>query len=133
MNGRHLVLICVLGAANAGASTTDARVLPVAVALSGNGSIGGNAGSGRANAVTAQSLPKLPKGRRRPTTQANIADLGGGVVKEMKATSAFVQESAAKAGAADSWLVALSGFGLVILQLRRKHKSLPQRRIVPYA
>jgi hypothetical protein len=137
MKGRHLVLICLLaaaqagaaqaGAVQAGAGNSDVRPQQVAVSLSGN------TGSTRTAAITAQSLPKPSKLRRRPAEQANLADIGGGVVKEMRATSDFVQERAAKAGTADSWLIALSGFGLVVLQLRRKHKSLPQRRIAPYA
>jgi ABC-type taurine transport system substrate-binding protein len=132
MNGHHLVLICVFAAAQASASTSDVRPQP-AVSLGGSGALASNVGSSRVTPTTSQSLPKLTKVRHRPVAQANIADLGGGVVKEIRATSVFVQERAAKAGSADSWLIALSGFGLVILQLRRKHKSLPQRRIVPYA
>jgi hypothetical protein len=133
MNGRHLALICLLAAAQASAGTSDARPQPVGVSLGGNASLAANAGSVRATPTASQLLPKPTKMRHRPASQANIADLGGGVVKEIRATSVFVQERAAKAGAIDSWLIVLSGFGLVILQLRRKHKSLPQRRIVPYA
>ena len=96
-------------------------------------SLPGNSGSAHPTAFTAQSLSKSNKLRHRPVQQANLADIGGGVVKEMRATSNFVQEHAGKAGTADSWLIALSGFGLVVIQLRRKHKSLPQRRIAPYA
>jgi hypothetical protein len=33
----------------------------------------------------------------------------------------------------DGWLMALAGAGLVVLQLRRKHKSLPQRPIIGYS
>jgi hypothetical protein len=29
-------------------------------------------------------------------------------------------------------LIALAALGLIVLQLRHKHKSLPQRRITPY-
>ena len=141
MKGRRLVWICLLAAAHASASSSDAHQPAAAVSLAGNV---GSAPAARfisqspafaapSPTFTAQSPAKANKLRHRPVQQANLADIGGGVVKEMKATSDFAQEHVAKAGAADSWLIALSGFGLVILQLRRKHKSLPQRRIAPYA
>jgi hypothetical protein len=127
MKRRHLILICLLAATQASAGNSDGRAQPVAVSLPGN------SGSAHTTAFTAQSPAKPNKLRRRPVEKANFADIGGGVVKEMRATSDFVQEHAGKAGTADSWLIALSGFGLVVIQLRRKHKSLPQRRIAPYA
>jgi hypothetical protein len=127
MKGRHLILICLFAAAQASAGNSDGRPQPVPVSLPGN------TASAHPAAFTAQSLPKPNKLRRRPVEQANFADIRGGVVKEMRATSNFVQEHTGKAGTADSWLIALSGFGLVVIQLRRKHKSLPQRRIAPYA
>jgi hypothetical protein len=76
----------------------------------------------------------LSAGRLRGpwATQANFAGFGGDVVKDMKATSAFVQEQASKAGAPNRWLIVLAACGMVVLQLRRKHRSLPQRRIAPY-
>jgi hypothetical protein len=39
----------------------------------------------------------------------------------------------AKASNYDGWLMALAGAGLVVLQLRRKHKSLAQRPIIGYS
>ncbi len=57
----------------------------------------------------------------------------GDVLKDIRATTVFVQEQAIKAAAPNRWLIALAACGLIVLQLRRKHKSLPQRRIVPYA
>jgi hypothetical protein len=124
---RHLVLISLFVASHANANSPDARPQTAAI------SIADNAAGARSTRLTAQPLSKPGKTHRKPVEHANLADLGGGVVKEMRATSVFVQERAAKAGTADSWLIALSGFGLVFLQLRRKHKSLPQRRIAPYA
>ena len=70
--------------------------------------------------------------QRKPIAHAGLSKIKRGVVKEIKATSAFVQQQAAKAETSDGRLIALVLIGLVILQLRRKHKSLPQRRIVPY-
>jgi hypothetical protein len=80
----------------------------------------------------AQTAPTSSSHRHHQLPQGNLADISGGVVKEMRTTSAFVQRHAAKAASIDGWLIALAGFGLVFLQLRRKHLSLPQRRIAPY-
>jgi hypothetical protein len=66
--------------------------------------------------------------RNRQATKAKLANLKADVVKDMRDTSAFVQEQATPS----RWLIVLAGFGLVVIQLRRKHKSLPQRRIVSY-
>jgi hypothetical protein len=87
----------------------------------------------RAPNLTAQSVVKAGKSRRKQVEQASLSDFRSGVVQEMRATSEFVEERAATAGTGDSWLVMLAALGLVVLQLRRKHKSLPQRRIAPYA
>jgi hypothetical protein len=79
-----------------------------------------------------QTAPVPSKIERKPVAHARLSKIKRGVVKEIKATSAFVQQQAAKAETSDGRLIALVLFGLVVLQLRRKHKSLPQRRIVPY-
>jgi hypothetical protein len=105
--GFQLVLVCLLATAHASGSNSDARFH---------------------SALTTPSTLG-----HRPVEQANLADFGGGMVYEMRTTSGFVQQNAATAGSRDSWLIVLSAFGLVFLQLRRKHKSLPQRRIAPYA
>jgi hypothetical protein len=81
------------------------------------------------NSQTTLSMGRL---RGASTTQSNFADFSDDMVKDIRATSVFVQEQAIKAGTPNGWLIALAAFGLVILQLRRKHKSLPQRRIAPY-
>src|ERR1700691_2213194 len=70
--------------------------------------------------------------RGRQATRARLADLKDDVVQEVRATTTFVQEQANNARNRSHWLTALAGCGLVMLQLRRKHKSLPQRRIAPY-
>jgi hypothetical protein len=64
--------------------------------------------------------------------QAGFADIRRHVVKDIKATSIFVQEQAAIAATPNRGLIVLAGLGLVVLQLRRKHRSLPQRRIAPF-
>jgi hypothetical protein len=66
------------------------------------------------------------------SADSRLADLKDDVVQDVRATTTFVQEQANNANNRSRWLTALAGCGLVMLQLRRKHKSLPQRRIAPY-
>jgi hypothetical protein len=61
-----------------------------------------------------------------------FADLKDDVAQEVRDTTAFVKQQANTPRNRSRWLTALAGCGLVLLQLRRKHKSLPQRRIAPY-
>lgn len=68
----------------------------------------------------------------RQTAKAKLAGLKAGVAKEVRDTSKFVNEQTNIAGAPSRWLIGLAACGLVVFQLRRKHKSLPQRRIVTY-
>jgi len=77
-------------------------------------------------------VTKPSKRGRDPTLRSSLSNIKGGVVKEMRATSAFVQQEASKPGALDDWLIVLAAIGLIVLQLRRKHNSLPQTRITPY-
>lgn len=77
-------------------------------------------------------VPKPVKHGRNPVLRGHFPNTKDGMVKEMRATSTFVQQEAAKRGALDDWLMALAAFGLIVLQLRHKHKSLPQRRITPH-
>jgi hypothetical protein len=63
----------------------------------------------------------------------NFDGFRGTVVKEMRATKAFVKENVVKKESADRGLMLLAAIGMIVLQLRRKHKSLPQRQIFPYA
>jgi hypothetical protein len=67
--------------------------------------------------------------------QDNLDGLRGTVVSEMRATKAFVKENVnvVKQGSTDRKLMLLVAIGMIVLQLRRKHKSLPQRQIAPYA
>jgi hypothetical protein len=82
--------------------------------------------------VPAQTAPVPSKIQQKPVAHARLSKIKRGVVKEIKATTAFVQQQAVKTETSDGRLIALVLIGLVVLQLRRKHKSLPQRRIVPY-
>jgi hypothetical protein len=81
---------------------------------------------------SAQALPAPSKLRHKSVARSSLSKIKRGVVKEIRATSAFVQQQAAKSESSDGWLIALTLMGMVVLQLRRKHKSLPQRRIAPY-
>ncbi len=81
---------------------------------------------------SAQTAPAPSKIQQKPVAHARLSKIKRGVVKEIKATTAFVQQQAVKTETSDGRLIALVLIGLVVLQLRRKHKSLPQRRIVPY-
>ena len=110
MKGCSLIFFCLVAAANANAS--DAR-LPKAVA-----------------SPRIQPAVFVAPATGRPS--ASLADIGGGVV-EMGAASSLMAEHATTSQTNDTWLTALAAFGLIALQLRRKHKSLPQRRIAPYA
>jgi hypothetical protein len=65
--------------------------------------------------------------------QGNLDGFRGTVVKEMRATKAFVKENVVKEESVDRKLMLLAAIGMIVLQLRRKHKSLPQRQIAPYA
>jgi hypothetical protein len=70
--------------------------------------------------------------RGRQATRGRLADLKDDVVQDVRATTTFVKEQASNARNRSRWLTVLAGCGLIMLQLRRKHKSLPQRRIAPY-
>jgi hypothetical protein len=93
-------------------------------------------------AITAESLssvnlsptlmPKPSRHSRNQVLQGTFPSINSGMVNEIGATSGMVQQEAHKTGALDNWLIVLTAFGLIILQLRHKHKSLPQRRITPY-
>jgi hypothetical protein len=119
------LLIFALIIFSASANSTDSGLFPPSLA----------ANSSTVSAFDISAEAALTAGRLRGATQAqgNFSDFGGDVLKDIRATSVFVEEQAINAGTPNGWLIALAACGLVVLQLRRKHKSLPQRRIVPYA
>jgi hypothetical protein len=81
----------------------------------------------------AQFMPKPIKRGPNQVLQGSFPNIKGGMAKEMGATTAaMAEQQAQKKGALDNWLIALAALGLIVLQLRHKHKSLPQRRITPY-
>jgi hypothetical protein len=127
------LLICMLAMFSASADSSNSRPAPPHPS-SAVSSATAAVSSATVTAADFSAVTVLSAGRLRGpwATQANFAGFGGDVVKDMKATSAFVQEQAAKAGAPNGWLIVLASCGMVVLQLRRKHRSLPQRRIAPY-
>lgn len=88
-----------------------------------------------ANITTAQSPQARPNAAwkgDRTMTKTKFAGLKADVVKDVRDTSVFMQDRANIANTPSRWLIGLAACGLVVIQLRRKHKSLPQRRIAPY-
>jgi hypothetical protein len=121
-----IFLVCI--AATFSASSTAATDPISSYGPTANHSIGGGAPEG--------SAPAAQRMRGKQTSlraQTNLAGFKGTVVKEMRATKAFVKENVVKQGSADRKLMLLAAIGMIVLQLRRKHKSLPQRQIAPYA
>jgi hypothetical protein len=124
MKRRTPLLICLVAMSGASADSGISRSPAQHPSLAAN--------------VNAVSLPSGSRGLRddwavgRRSTQAGLDGLQADVVRDVRATSAFVREQAGKATAPRRWLTALTAFGLITMQLRRKHKSLPQRRIAPY-
>lgn len=126
MKTRELMLVLLIAAACTSAIRSDAQTQQAV----GPSEIAAQSQSGVNSPPP--NVPKPIKKGRNQELRGHFQNIRGGVVNEMKATSAFVQREVANTGALDNWLMVLAGFGLIVLQLRRKHKSLPQRRITPY-
>ena len=126
----HFLLVCLFVTVNSNAHTSAINSDAQTQQAVGSSAI--NSTTSTAADFSTQTAPVPSKIQPKPVAQAGLSKIKRGVVKEMKATSAFVQQQAAKAETSDGRLIALVLIGLVVLQLRRKHKSLPQRRIVPY-
>jgi hypothetical protein len=119
------LLLCLLATSYAYAGHSDAGAQPVATTFAMNSV------SSSETDFPARTAPIVAKRRIAAKARASFPDISRGVVSEMKATSAFVKNHA-DTETSDGWLIALTALGLVALQLRRKHNSLPQRRIAPY-
>ena len=120
-----LILICIAAISGPCAGAAVARTSNDSTASS---SIGGSA---LADQATAAKRAHAKRTARKP--QSSLSGLKGTVVREMRATKAFVKENVVKPGSTDRGLMLLAAAGMIVLQLRRKHKSLPQRPIAPYA
>jgi hypothetical protein len=121
-----LLLICIAAVSS-----------PCSTAAIGHPSIGptaDNAVSGPALDGSAPAAQRVVHGKQTALrAQSNLDGFRGTVVKEMRATKAFVKENVVKEESVDRKLMLLAAIGMIVLQLRRKHKSLPQRQIAPYA
>jgi hypothetical protein len=126
MKIHQVLVLCLFATTHANARNSDARIPQPDVSFSMN--------SDTVSGVdyAARTAPIASGMRRTARTQANLSGISGGVVKEMRATSAIVRKGVAKAETSDGWLIALAALGLIVLQLRRKHNSLPLRRITPH-
>ena len=134
MKSCRLVLVCLFATASAGAANSDAHLHSPHASFARH--------TAGASVIDFSSQSGLNSGFLPLTTdmllgpvaaRATFSDFSGDVIRDVRATSAFVRKQAAKARAHDRRLIALAAIGLVVLQLRRKHKSLPQRRIAAYA
>jgi hypothetical protein len=118
-----LLLVCLFAIAYANASSSDAQTQQAEASLAND-------------PITLPTMEPpartLAKLGGRPAPRGNFSSIKGRVVRKMRATSAFVQQQAANTGTFNGWLIMLAALGLIVLQLRHKHKSLPQRRITPY-
>jgi hypothetical protein len=128
----HFLLICVLVTVHTNASARTSAVSSDAQTQQAVGSSAIDSTTLTKADFSAQTAPVPNKIQQKPVAHARLSKIKRGVVKEIKATTAFVQQQAVKTETSDGRLIALVLIGLVVLQLRRKHKSLPQRRIVPY-
>jgi len=118
-----LILICIAAISSSTAAIGRASIGPTA-----DSSVSGVALEGPA--PTAQRVRGKQASLR---AQGNLDSFKGTVVKEMRATKAFVKENVVKEESVDRKLMLLAAIGMIVLQLRRKHNSLPQRQIAPYA
>jgi hypothetical protein len=122
---KTLILICVAAISS-----------PCSTAAMGQPSFGPTADSSVSGIALKDPSPAARRVHGKQTAlraQGNLDGFRGTVVKEMRATKAFVKENVGKEESADRGLMLLAAIGMILLQLRRKHKSLPQRQIAPYA
>jgi hypothetical protein len=105
----------------------------VAVARAPNGSIANNPAAGAALENQAPAVKRTHAKQTARQPHSTLSSLKGTVVTEMRATKAFVKENVVEPASADRGLMLLAATGMIVLQLRRKHKSLAQRPIAPYA
>ena len=132
MKGFHFLLVCLFVTVHTNAIARTSAMSSDAQTQQAIGSVGTNPAPVPTADSAAQSVPSPSKLQHKSAARSSLSKIKRGVVKEINATSAFVQQQAANAETPDGWLIALVAFGLIVLQLRRKHKSLPQRRIAPF-
>lgn len=120
-----LLLIC--------ATAISSPCCGAAIDRSSNRITAGSSVRGGALQSQAPALQGVHGHRTALRAHGNLDVLRGTMVREMRATKAFVKENVVKQESADRGLMLLAAIGMVVLQLRSKHKSLPQRQIAPYA
>ena len=127
MKGCHFFLILVVATFGANADSLNSQLnitYPnVAVPLSGEFTL-------KWPATSALSTPNDLYGPAM--TPGLVAGFRHDMAYDVKATRAFIHKGAAKASKYDALLLLLAAIGVVVLQLRRTHKSLPQRTIIAY-
>ena len=61
-----------------------------------------------------------------------VAGFRNDIVRDARATRAFIRRGAGKFYKYDVWLLLLTAVGLIVVQLRRTQRLLPQRSIIAY-
>ena len=136
MKSSRLVLMSLFATASAGAgaASSDARMHSTHVSFARHAAGVSGMDFSAQSGLSGGFLPLTTDMLLRPpaAARANFSDFSGDVIRDVRATSAFVRKQTWQARH-DGRLITLAAIGLVVLQLRRKHKSLPQRRIAAYA
>lgn len=131
MKSCRLLLVCIFATTSAGAAKSDMHMHSSGISYARH-SVSASAIDFSAQAALHSSMLPLTTDMLLGPAAARVSfsHLSGDVLRNVEATSAFVQ--AAKARVHDRRLIILAAIGMVFLQLRRKHNSLPQRRIAAY-
>ncbi|MEP6885011.1 MAG: hypothetical protein ABJC66_09720 [Gammaproteobacteria bacterium] len=133
MQRLQLMFIFVFAAATAGAANSDVHMNSSGASFLMNSSSASAMDFSAPTAMNGNLLPLATDMKLGPVAaRSGFSAFGGDVIREVKATSIFVRKQAAKARTHDGRLISLTAFLLVILQLRRKHNSLPQRQITAH-
>ncbi len=133
MKSCGLLLVCIFASASAVASNSDMHIHSSRVFHTRHSTSPAAIDFSAQAALHGSMLPLTTDVLLGPAAAlAGFSHLGGDVLRDVQATSAFVRKQAGKARVHDSRLIVLAAFGMVFLQLRRKHNSLPQRRIAAY-
>lgn len=129
MKSCGMLLLCLFATASAGASNSNMHIHASRVFHTGHSARPSAIDFSAQAALHGSMLPLTTDVLLGPAAAlAGFSHLGGDVMRDMQATSAFVRKQAG-ARVHDTRLIVLAAFGMVFLQLRRKHNSLPQRRI----
>jgi hypothetical protein len=130
MKSCRLLLVCILATTSAGAANSDVHMHSSRASFLRHSANPSAIDFSAQAALHSSMLPLTTDALLGPAAaRASFSHLSGDVLRDVQATSAFAQ---AKARVHDSRLIVLAAFGMVFLQLRRKHNSLPQRRIAAY-